>query len=118
MDIITHPEIITYMLKHADTILDWCREHSPEELAEHPILLDGCVFNLWKIGQLAKRPSEAFIAENNSIPWEALNQYGNELYENFPDIDAPRMFAYITHDLPPLREQLAALLEEITTTKG
>ena len=116
--IFTHPQIISGMLDHADAILGWCREHDTEELSENPILHDGCVYNLWRIGQYAKHPTEAFMSEHAQIPWETIARYGSELYEGTERVDSERMLDYIREDLPVLREQLAALLDEITPTKG
>lgn len=110
--------IIKAMIDHTQSVIEYCAGMSFDAFMANRMFRDGCAANIAQIGERANQLNPEFCKQYPDIPWKELRAVRNRVFHDYKGTNFESVWEIITHDLPPLREQLAALLEEITTTKG
>jgi len=64
------------------------------------------------LGEATRNISGHFKAENSDIPWSKIIAFRNMLIHDYFGIDPQVVWDIITHDLPPLKEQVEAILRQ------
>ncbi len=67
------------------------------------------------IGEAAARLSEEFRAAHPDVPWSEIIGMRNVLVHEYFGVDTEEIWATIQHDLPELKQKLAAILAELPT---
>jgi uncharacterized protein with HEPN domain len=62
------------------------------------------------LGEAARNIAHHFKEEHSDIPWSKMIAFRNMLIHDYFGIDPKVVWNIITHDLPPLKEQVAAIL--------
>ena len=62
------------------------------------------------LGEAGSRITPAFQSEHPAIPWAEIIGMRNHLVHGYFDIDLDRLWATVTHDLPPLALSLERIL--------
>ena len=65
------------------------------------------------IGEAARNISDNFKEEYSHIPWAKIIAFRNMLIHHYFGIDPEVVWDIITQDLPPLKEQVEAILQEL-----
>ncbi|MBQ2707857.1 MAG: DUF86 domain-containing protein [Clostridia bacterium] len=89
-----------------------------DDFLSNQFTCDGYVYNVGLIGEATSDVDAEFRKTHPEIPWYQIANLRHRLFHEYEGTRFDIVWQIITEDLPPLREQLAALLEEITTTKG
>lgn len=71
---------------------------------------DAVLRNFEVIGEAAKRLDDAYRAAHPEVPWRALAGLRNVLIHQYEGVDLARVWAVVEHDLPGLKDAIAALL--------
>ena len=69
------------------------------------------------LGEAAPRiqsATPAFVAAHPEIPWHTMRGMRNTLIHAYADIDLQVVFDTVKDDLPPLKQQIAPLLAQLT----
>ncbi len=64
------------------------------------------------LGEAARNISGRFKEKHSDIPWSKIIAFRNMLIHHYFGIDPKVVWNIITHDLPPLKEQVAAILRQ------
>ncbi|HHN78779.1 MAG TPA: DUF86 domain-containing protein [Phycisphaerales bacterium] len=65
------------------------------------------------LGEAANRLPESFRDAHDGVPWKDIRRFRNFVVHVYDKIDVSLMWDTAVQDLPPLREQLAKLLESM-----
>lgn len=65
------------------------------------------------IGEAARRISRELCANHPEVPWAAIVAMRNVLAHDYFGIDVERVWMAVQRDLPVLRRQVDALLDEL-----
>lgn len=77
-----------------------------EELNENEILLDSMLFRMIQISENSKKMSDAYKAENNSIPWMAMYGLRNRIVHDYGSVDLNIVYDTLKNDIPELLEMV------------
>lgn len=64
------------------------------------------------LGEAARNISDHFKEEHSDIPWSKIIAFRNMLIHHYFGIDLRVVWDIITFDLPPLKEQVEAILRQ------
>lgn len=103
---------LTNLLKYANKIIAFCEKRSYEQFQGDQLLIDACVMNFCNLGEQARRMPDEFKAAHPEIPWGAMYFMRNRLAHDYEGLNPDILWHTIQADLPRLREQLEALLQE------
>ena len=79
-----------------------------EELATYELLQDSMLFRLIQISENAKRLSDEYKAEHETIPWTAIYGLRNRIVHDYGSVDLTIVYDTLKHDIP----ELLALMEK------
>jgi len=99
------------ILSAIDKIGRYTSDMSGESLAADEKTLDAVLFDVAVIGEAARNVPEDVVARSPQIPWAAMRDMRNIVVHEYFGILIETLWTTVTDDLPPLRRQLATLLE-------
>ncbi|MXY82453.1 MAG: DUF86 domain-containing protein [Gemmatimonadetes bacterium] len=102
------------MLNHAEEAVVLLGEASLSELAEDRVMELALRKLVEIVGEAANRVSEETQHCPQEIPWPQIIGMRNRLVHGYDDISLKRLRDTINDDLPPLIEQLKAIVGEET----
>lgn len=73
------------------------------------------IHHLQAIGEAARNVSDALRATYPEIPWASIVAMRNVLVHDYLDVDLDEVWATVEHDLPDLKQKIAAILNELET---
>lgn len=73
---------------------------------------DAVMRNLHVLAESSKRVSEQERARHPEVPWRDLADFRNVVVHDYLRIDYDQIWSIIEANLPPLKAQLQAILEE------
>ena len=82
------------------------RDVDIEELNENEILLDSMLFRMIQISENSKKLSNAYKAENSSIPWMAMYGLRNRIVHDYGNVDLNIVYDTLKKDIPELLEMI------------
>ena len=71
---------------------------------------DAVIRNFEVIGEAAKRVPQEYRAAHPSIPWQLMAGFRDVLIHGYEGVDIGRVWTTATHDLPAVRDAIAAIL--------
>lgn len=69
-------------------------------LGENEVLLDSMSFRLIRIQENAKKLTEAYKSEHNTIPWTDIAGLRNRIVHDYGNVDVDIIFSTLTDDVP------------------
>lgn len=103
---------IRHMLDHAREAVEMAGDQTADDLRANRQLNLALVRLIEIIGEAANRTSESFRAAHASIPWRDIIAMRNRVIHGYDSVDLKVVWDVIHHDLPPLIEQLEAIVPE------
>ncbi len=88
-----------------------------EEFSQNSALLDAVVMRFAIIGEAAKNVSRNFKAEHKNIPWKYMCGFRDVIVHEYFGINAKKTWQTAREDLPKLKSQIKAILDEINKNK-
>jgi uncharacterized protein with HEPN domain len=71
---------------------------------------DGILFNLMTIGEAAKQIPQAIREQSPEIDWSGIGRFRDVVVHHYFSLDMEKVWEIVQTDLPPLRQQVEALL--------
>ena len=104
--------IVNKLISYSEKILQYCLGTSYDTFSEDTKLVEACVFNLSQMGELANRLDADFTKQHAEIPWHYLYALRNRIVHDYEGVNLRLVWEIISEDLPPLLENLKAILRE------
>ena len=102
------------MLIHAKEAVDLSGETSLNDLIEDRVMQLALQKLVEIVGEAANRVSEETQQRHQEIPWPQIIGLRNRLVHGYDDVNLDILWKIIQNDLPPLIEQLQAIVSEET----
>lgn len=100
------------MLDHAREAWEMAKGKSRRDLDTDRLLNLSVVRLMEVVGEAARRLPTAYRQRYKEIPWQEVMSMRNRLIHGYDAIDFDILWEIVTHDLPPLIEQLDAAIRE------
>lgn len=100
---------IDHMIEAIDRILEFTAGMDAEGFVSNIAIRFACERAFQIIGEAAGSIPESFRDEHPSVPWSDMRRYRNFLVHVYDKVDPAKVWAIIEHDVPTLRDRLAAL---------
>ena len=99
---------INTIYNHINSVLSYCQDcKTLIEFQSDSMKVEACVFNLMQIGELAKTSlSEEAKNQMSSIPWKQIYGLRNRIVHEYFGVDMSMIWAVITEDLQPLKQEI------------
>lgn len=81
-----------------------------EDFLDDPTLRRAFVRSIEVIGEAAKNLPEPFRAEHSYVAWRAMAAMRDRLIHGYFGVDYNLVWDVVTHRIPELRDQIAAIL--------
>ena len=101
-----------HMRDHAREAIDLLGDRTLEELRQDRVLQLALVQLIEILGEAASRVSAETRRSYPSIPWQRAADMRNKLIHGYDVIEFAIVYDTVKDDLPPLVEQLEAILKE------
>lgn len=75
--------------------------------------VDSVLFNLMTIGEAAKNVPQTIRDKNPDISWSAIGRFRDFVVHHYFDIDMDKVWDILQFDIPDLKQQIEALLQEL-----
>lgn len=77
-----------------------------EELSANEILQDSMLFRMIQLSENAKKLTEEYKQERESIPWNALYGLRNRIVHDYGNVDLNVVYETLKTDIPELLEMI------------
>ncbi len=102
--------LILNILKHINRILKKTTDLDVDSFLANDDIKEIVCFNLFQIGELAKRLDNDFILKYSKVPWSNIKGMRDIIVHSYSMINLNRVFNTVKIDLPPLKEYLESIL--------
>jgi uncharacterized protein with HEPN domain len=99
LDAIARIETLTAGKTFEDHAADWVTRDAVER-------------NLERVSEASRHIPSELKARHRAIAWRAVAALGNVLRHDYPRVKDPRVWRIVTHDLPPLKAAIEAMLRD------
>lgn len=106
-------ERLRHIIEAIDNISNGRVKYKDEQIEADPVLFYGVVKCVEIIGEAAYKLTETTRNLAPDIPWSAIIGMRHVLVHGYYQIKPQRLFATMTYDLMPLREQLVKLVDSM-----
>ena len=103
---------IHHMLDHAAEALEMTRGRSRADLDTDRMLNLALVRLMEVLGEASARVPQDFRSQYPDVPWRQTSDMRNRLIHAYNEVDFDTLWEIIRHEVPPLIEQLEAILDE------
>ena len=100
------------MLIHAREAVDLLGEASADELKGNRVMQLALMRLVEIVGEAANRVSSATQQRHLEIPWPLIIGMRNRIVHEYDNVNLNILWSTITNELPPLINQLEAIVEE------
>jgi uncharacterized protein with HEPN domain len=100
------------MLDHAREAVEIVRNRSRTDLDTDRMLNLALVRLMEIVGEAVTRVPEEFRSRHPQVPWRDVADLRNRLIHGYDTVNFDMLWTIVRDDLPPLIEQLEAILEE------
>ena len=108
-------ERLEHMLQAINYIDEGLQLHTPEQIQNDHIVYFGFVKQLEIIGEATYKLTKEFRAAHPNTPWNKIEGMRHVLVHGYYAINFTQLFRVITNDLPVLRPQIEAYIQELSS---
>ena len=101
---------IMLTIKEIDTILEYSKELTMDELIEKPVILDGIVFRMIQMSEHMNNITQDFKDSHSNIDWISIKGFRNRLVHNYGGVDLKFVYNAIINDIPKLKKDLTSTI--------
>ena len=77
------------------------------------LIQDGVIRNLQTLAESSQRVSDPLKAAHADLPWRDISGFRNVLVHQYLGVDLDYVWRVVEDDLPPLKQQLHAMLRAL-----
>ena len=103
---------VQQMRDHAQRVLTTIATRSRDDLDSDPLLEAALTRWMEVIGEAARRVPDDFRARYPNVPWRQTTDFRNVLIHDYDTVDLDVLWQIIQERLPPLVQQLQAIIDE------
>ncbi|MFA6569791.1 MAG: DUF86 domain-containing protein [Bacteroidota bacterium] len=100
---------IEHILISINHIEEYLFNKSYLDLVQSNLIQDAVIRNFQIIGEAAKKISETFKSENNTIPWKQMAGIRDKLVHEYTGVDLDAVWNTVKEDFPKIKKQLLVL---------
>ncbi len=106
-------DYVAAILDHCDRIEEILKrlDYSKDQYDQDPVYQDAVKMNIFQIGELSNRISEAFKEDISDLPWHEMYGARNIIAHGYMKVDENIIWETCIHDIPELKERLEKLYE-------
>lgn len=102
--------ILIQIKNHCDRIQSKTRHMSKEEFLDDMDVIEIICFNIFQIGELAKKLSDVFVKEYNKIPWKYVKGMRDKIGHGYDTIDYEIVWETANSDIEDLQDYCEMLI--------
>lgn len=103
---------IESILYHCERINSNIANISLDEFINNLDIQDIILFNIFQIGEIAKKLSDEFINQYNTIPWKEIKGMRDRVGHGYQNLNIERTYLTAVNDIPALTKFCKELLKE------
>ncbi|MEW6388122.1 MAG: DUF86 domain-containing protein [Thermodesulfobacteriota bacterium] len=103
---------LIYITECLDRIKDYTAG-GREAFSQSKLIQDGVLRNLHTMSESTQRISDRLKASYPEVPWSDIAKFRNVLVHDYLEIDLKRIWDIVENDLPPLKRQVEAILQDL-----
>jgi uncharacterized protein with HEPN domain len=101
------------ILEAIQHVLEYTCELTYDEFLHSSLVQDAVLRNIQVIGEATKKLSAGLQAKHTQTPWREMAGMRDKVVHDYFDIDHQVVWDAARRDLPPLRDQVEAILQEV-----
>ena len=79
-------------------------------LGNNSMMVEACVFNLSRIGELVNKLDKEYLSKHNEVPWFKIRGLRNRIVHDYEGVNLNLIWEIIDMDIKILKEQLLKLI--------
>ena len=104
--------IMFYIIDHCKRIEEKTLNVDAQAFCNDKDIQDIVCFNVFQIGELAKKLSPEFLSKYNKAPWKQIKGTRDKVGHGYETINMDAMWKIASNEVKPLREYCESILEE------
>lgn len=104
--------ILISIVSHCERVMEKVHDISEDKFVSNKDLVEIAAFNIFQIGELAKKLSDEFIKTNNLIPWRLVKGMRDRIAHGYGTIDIPTLYHTSYKSVPELHRYCLKLIED------
>lgn len=104
--------IIQQIIKHSDRIEEKILDKSLGDFENDVDLREIVCFNIFQIGELAKRLSDSFIKEYNKVPWKEIKGMRDRIGHGYDSIDNEIVYYTAVESIEELKKYCKKIIKK------
>ena len=108
---------LEHMLEAIGNVDEFTQGISFEELVGNKMLRHAVAHNIQVVGEAAYKLTKEFCAAHPEVQWRDIVGLRHVLVHDYYKIDFPELWIIIQEELPPLRNQIETIVQELTEEK-
>lgn len=110
--------ILLNIFKDCERILDKVSNIDLDSFLDNEDSKEIVCFNLFQIGELAKKLDQDFVNEYNKVPWSNIKGMRDIIIHSYGSINMKRVYYTATLDIGPLKDYLETILNSDAEIKS
>ncbi len=107
---IKNQKIIQKVINYIDSILKYTNDVDYAEFRNNSMMVEACVFNLSRIGELVNKLDKEYISKHHEVPWFKMRGLRNRIVHDYDGVNLNLIWEIIDMDIKILKEQLLKLI--------
>ena len=105
--------VLFNIIKHCKRVEEKVSSITKAEFDENMDIKEICCFNIFQIGELAKRLSDQFVLKYNKVPWKDIKGNRDVIGHGYGSIDYNDIWNTSTKEIKPLRLYCEEILKTL-----
>lgn len=107
--------ILIYIIKHCKRVKEKTHSLTKDEFMKNNDTQDIVIFNIFQIGELAKKLSSTFVKKYNGVPWKKIKGMRDRIGHGYETISLDAIWLTATEDIDPLEQYCKYILNSNKT---
>lgn len=102
-----------HIIKHCERIEEKIEGFDRDSFDKDEDAIEVVCFNLFQIGELAKKLSSEFVTKYSKVPWRLIKGLRDQIVHGYETLDMDIIWVTATEDIQPLREYCQNIINEV-----
>lgn len=104
--------ILIYIIDYCKRIEEKVSDETRQSFENNLDIIEIVCFNIFQIGELAKRLNEDFIIKYDGVPWKKIKGMRDKVAHEYGIINIDQVWNAAVNDIKPLREYCEQILND------